>query len=222
MKQNSLIHPKYEFNEKMWVVSLINKAINQEEDVIKFLKQETSKLLGGHAKIVIEGFKDEQLYIAECHAMECKDENQQDQKGYFDGTMLQFLSNTQCYIQPLFKDYQGKYPDGRESQYKYADHKSWLLPKEEAEKVIAKTKQKITKFENGHPKKFQYGGAYRLGIFGGNGGDNCTTFAMKLLKAGGVELPIRPLDLVKAAPSKHTDKNTNEETNQKTDWCSIS
>lgn len=182
MKEKSRINSAYEFKEDLWVISLIN----------------TGTILGGHSKIVIEGIKENSLYIVECHAMVIPDENEDN-----ESSLPQAFRNTKGTLRPLISEKDNYKDEQKLTQYSTSTSTSYYIAPANADLIINEVKKQIEEFNTGNYMPYQYSGDNRIKFFGSNDGHNCTTWAESILKIGGIERGALPLDYLKALPEKH-------------------
>ena len=186
MPRISEFDSKIEFDSNFWAITFIN----------------TSGKWGGHAKIIIEGIKkDSSLYVVECHAIA-----QPGTMGKNISKLPQLFNNSQGLLQPIITESE-KYVDEKKLEYyKNATRRTILVPKKNAKDLINEVKKQVADNKNGIYQPFQYGGIYRLAIFGGNGGHNCTTWAEEVLEKANIEGRKMLLDILKAMPEKHAKR----------------
>ena len=172
----SQIEPSWEIREKSWVVSLLNSG---------------SKI-GGHAVIVVEGIQNNRVWVGQYDitasaVIETTTDIVQDS-----------LGNTPGYIDQI-RIFEGdKY--GRD--YSNFSSKSWTADPEKVAHMITKIKEMQARLPD-EKIPFQKAGSKRWPYFGGNGGDNCVTWAEKQLAIAGVGNAAIKADKIKASPAMH-------------------
>lgn len=177
-----------ELSQNMWVVSLMN----------------TGSALTGHAVIVAEGIQENgDLFWGqyEVYGKIIVDQRVAD-------VVQRTTGNAQGYIAQI---------NVRESTGPYTrdctsfSRKSWTVDPENVQRMIESIKnaQTLTEQANANneepPFKYQTAGSGRFSWLGGNGGNNCTTWAEEQLAQAGIGNGSILADLIKAMPELHAD-----------------
>lgn len=187
---NSKLNTSLEFNEKKWVVSLVNTTYG------------VKGLYGGHAKIIVEGItkKDpitqfgRELFIAEYHIMEAN-------RIPSENWIPQCFRNTKCNYLVILKE-ENNYNDRQDVQYSEVSSKSWHVTPASVRKMIENIKQEKESIENSQKEAdFQYAGNWCFYSY--KGGHNCTTWAEEKLAIAGIGNNFIITDSSKAVPQVH-------------------
>ena len=187
----SVYNKRFDFNLEKWVVTLINT------------KKGTGGVIGGHAKIVVEGVIREEnsmntkLFVGEYHIMEAGE-------GLGESCVPQALRNSQGNFGVFFTE-TDKYALADEKYAEVSSRSGYALP-DDVKKMILNIKNERDKIESGEKDaKFQYAG--NKCFYSYNGGHNCTSWAEEKLKIVGLEKELL-FDYIKAAPSSHTTSSS--------------
>lgn len=188
----SVYNDELEFSEHEWVVSLINT------------KKGLDGMLGGHAKIVVEGIRRNasdlfatELFIAEYHIMEAE-------AIPIESWIPQALRNTHCRYIVAWRE-ENRYTRERE-QYRAIQARSCgaLVPSE-VMRMIENIKQEQHDITTGEKiPNFQYAGEFCFYSY--KGGHNCTTWVEEKLRMIGAD-EFLFTDIFKASPSSHTSSS---------------
>ncbi len=184
---------RYEFNERKWVVTLINT------------KKGIEGVFGGHAKIVVEGVQaarngspvGSQLFFGEYHIMEAEHVLK-------ESWIPQAFRNTKCAYSVIFREpHNYDLPD---EKYAEISSKSWIASANLAREMITNIKNEECEINTGKKiSKFQYAGNYCLYSY--KGGHNCTSWAEEKLALVEVGNGFLPADSSKSMPWIHTKCN---------------
>jgi hypothetical protein len=193
----SKVNEEFNFNVQKWVVSLINT------------KKGCHGVVGGHAKIIVEGlkeekgddfFKKEELFIAEYHIMEANAEGVSE-----NHWIKQTMINTKCDYVVLFSE-RNEYTEGQEKQYEESGSNSWYVSPKNVNDMIKAIKQESIDINGGITEaRFEYFGKWS---YFGDGGYNCVTWAEDKLAIAGIGNGKMLLDSSKGVPSLHTSNCT--------------
>ena len=203
---NSNVNLKLEFNQNVWVVTLVNSVAG------------TNGILGGHAVIVVEGInKDNRLFQGEYDITANSFPEEQDSLQETLGNTLGVITKIRCNPLPAHRQLTDAPTAAFHRDYATLPIKSWYVsPKlaldmitsiENDAKLIDDEVSSATKEGRNvqWPFKYQKAGSYRWNLWGGNGGENCVTWAEKKLAIAGAGNGKIAIDSKKAAPFVHVN-----------------
>ena len=184
----SQVKPTMKYDSNHWLVSLVN------------LKASEASSLHGHAVIVVEGVEDGKPLFRAYDII----------RGKIDpvgqSSWIQRLMGNETSVIGDIREF-------RKNDRNYSAHDSaqWYAPPVAVAQMISMIHLHIHAFQNAKlngtvPQqfKFQTAGSGRLWILGGNGGENCVTWAEKQLVVAGIgNRAIKVLDSIKASPALH-------------------
>jgi hypothetical protein len=182
MSSTSRIKPEWNITEGSWVVSLLN----------------TGSKIGGHAVIVVEGYQDNHLWVGQYDIKAIATAEK------VADVVQNSIGNTQGYIYKI--DIFEKEIYGRD--YSSFASQSWTASPDDVRAMIQEIHQQKELLEEGKRVgnlvfPFQTAGCKRLSILGGNGADNCVTWAEKYLAIARIGNEEIKTDKVKASPAIH-------------------
>lgn len=187
----SKINPKFHMDQNNSVVSLLN----------------TGSAWTGHAVIIVEGMtKEGSLFVGqyELRAKMLKSSGTQTMMDVLQGS----TGNNQGYIGELRVIETDRYTHPKDlSEF---SSKSWFVRPEYVQKMIDAIKKEYDELEEAKAERrelppYQSAGSYRTRALGGNGGENCLTWAENRLRIAMIN-PINSwFDWIKALPELHVD-----------------
>lgn len=187
MLEVSRVNPSWNFDEQNWLVSLVDI---QDPHCCNF---------HGHAQIVIEGQEAGKTFVRRYDII-------RGGKTYYSSDFQRLVGNEEGTIGEIreFIGYSAK-------SYKELSSKQWSAPSEAVKMMIAsileeKRALEIAKAEGKASILFKYqnaGSGRWTWLLGGNGGENCITWAEKHLATIKIGNGMKVLDFKKASPVVH-------------------
>lgn len=170
----SAVNSKYQFDSTQCVVSLLCTELFE------------SRTPFGHAVIIVEMMKNKELFVGQYELL-CFKPLEKDYR-YFQS----LINNDQGRVTVIRSREGNKYYKNEkknidtEKLYTESPSKSWYAKPEDVQKMIDTIEKDIKEVVEGcknatFPKFYQSYGSSRCHIFGGNGGDNCVTWANKMM-----------------------------------------
>lgn len=189
-KYPSQVNPKFEYSSSVWLASMQS---------VKY-----------HSRIILEGVIDGQKFRGRYELC-----NFMDTANVVGGVFQKKIGNIPGVIDSInVVEEADDVQDHREYEASYSS-KSWFVSPARAQTMIAKIKEEQAviarekeEYErNGDIRVFthlyQCAGSARSLILGGNGGENCVTWAEKMLAIADAGNGVKPIDSIKAAPQAH-------------------
>jgi hypothetical protein len=187
--------------------SQVNQDLHYDESTWLVSLQNVGGVLGGHARIVVEGVENGNSFVGQYEIAHYL--------GVSEGVKAQFqkaienepgvitgisVFERENYVHPAYSNYHSK---------------SWFVTPENIRRMVQEVKKtqglimaELEAFQRTGDLKFfthayQKAGSARTPVLGGNGGDNCVTWAEKMLAIANAGNGVKPVDSFKAAPEAH-------------------
>lgn len=190
MRDYSVIDKSFELTNERWLITLMNTVTG------------LAGLLGGHNAILVEGMQNGALFVRQC------DIQAMPFKGEMNGSTGAPIQDVRGVISDI-RIFETYYED--KSKYGTFSKRSWPVTQTEAKAMLKsidddKNTTEVAKRDEGPYLFYRFSGRYKIRLFVSEDkcdGDNCATWCIEKLKVANIQIPLAPLDGLRAAPSKH-------------------